>query len=775
MSKLICPIRGQLNINEKAKDGKTSTEEKLRIDLINILLSKNYNKDAIYLEEKMQVGSKGSHPKLIDLAIKDGDSYLLVAEVKRDDISEKEIKEAILYQLQTAIDLKKAKYGIFYNGSHQKLFYKGNEYNLSMLPNYGEEFKTALFKFDELVPIQNAKVLFDELDLIIHSLGYGKNERYKGLFQVILAKYYDEQFHKHDLKFTALTTNIAVFEKLWADAYDYYQRNFVQGQQVQKELIFKYDDLQKVIKLLQPYSFIKSKSSVPQDFFMKFSSKILDKINMAQYYTPVAIIDFIVNILDIKPYQAVIDPAGGSADFLTGVIQKYKNNPDYKDMKDNLYYWDISKDACSVAFFNMVLNGDGRTKIHQIDSIANWNKNNSFFDFVITNPPFGSKVKFMGNQSILKHYKLNEHCNGQLGVLFIERAMNLLKENGILAIVLPSGYLNNQQQSYIRKYLIDNFHILADISFPEGVFKGAETGVKTDVLFVKKTKRIHNYKIFTDVVKNIGFDFNTKNLPPIYKINDENGEILKDANNEAILNTDLPEILKRMQQFAYDEKIIGLSQVNHSINYGYTYMQDLDSSLKLKPELSNTKISLILNDKSLYSLREYKQNNQNGLIIEKKTKNFEKSIIKSKIYSYIPIAQTHSKGLYTLSNKLRGWQIQNISRAKQIGHKDSIYLPYLYGSYDKFFYFNLDNSDVIISNGFYRIYINDEKVRYSFFKFLFDQSYQIQFQAFATGHIQTNIIEERILDFRFKLLDKEEINQVKQMIKVFDECIKVRG
>ena len=68
-----------------------------------------------------------------------------------------------------------------------------------------------------------------------------------------------------------------------------------------------------------------------------------------------------------------------------------------------------------------------------------------------------------------------------------------------------------------------------------------------------------------------------------------------------------------------------------------------------------------------------------------------------------------------------------------------------------------ETSNIVVTNGFYRVRINNEKTRLSFFAFLFSNSFEIQFEVFATGHIQTNIVLERVWDFRFLLLSKEEV------------------
>jgi predicted RNA methylase len=154
---------------------------------------------------------------------------------------------------------------------------------------------------------------------------------------------------------------------------------------------------------------------------MKFG-KIFLKKDLSQYYTPLPIVTFISKILDVKPNQYVIDPAGGSADFLVGVLEKYKENVD--KYRDQLFYWDASEDACKVAYMNMVLHGDGRSKIIEKDSIEEHEEMNKKFDFVITNPPFGNSTVWNKDKKILENYSLSKFTK-EPGVLYMsELAIN---------------------------------------------------------------------------------------------------------------------------------------------------------------------------------------------------------------------------------------------------------------------------------------------------------------------------------------------------------------
>ena len=72
--------------------------------------------------------------------------------------------------------------------------------------------------------------------------------------------------------------------------------------------------------------------------FMKFASSTL-KTELSQFYTPISIVEFIISLLNIENMNKLIDPAGGSADFLVGAIKANRKCA----TNDNIYYWDFSR------------------------------------------------------------------------------------------------------------------------------------------------------------------------------------------------------------------------------------------------------------------------------------------------------------------------------------------------------------------------------------------------------------------------------------------------
>lgn len=252
--------------------------------------------------------------------------------------------------------------------------------------------------------------------------------------------------------------------------------------------------------------------------------------NFGQYFTPREIVKFIVDVLPIEHDSKVLDTSCGSGGFLLYALNKIRNKaseifPNYaKDVRQhdrwfkywhdfaekNLYGIEISEQISRAAKMNMIIHDDGHTNVITSDglisdeTIITKTNNHGFkyetFDFIITNPPFGSTIR-QTEQAYLKTYQLGkkeedwlavkssseQYRDGQsTEVLFIEQDYKFLKEGGYLAIVIPDGILTNSSMQYVRTQIEDWFRIVAVVSMPQTAFMANGAGVKSSVLFLKK-------------------------------------------------------------------------------------------------------------------------------------------------------------------------------------------------------------------------------------------------------------------------------------------------
>ena len=284
--------------------------------------------------------------------------------------------------------------------------------------------------------------------------------------------------------------------------------------------------------------------------------------NFGQYFTPREIVKFIVDVLPIEHDSKVLDTSCGSGGFLLYALNKIRNKaseiyPNYaKDVRQhdrwfkywhdfaekNLYGIEISEQISRAAKMNMIIHDDGHTNVITSDglisdeTIITKTNNQGFkyetFDFIITNPPFGSTIR-QTEQAYLKTYQLGkkeedwlavkssseQYRDGQsTEVLFIEQDYKFLKEGGYLAIVIPDGILTNSSMQYVRTQIEDWFRIVAVVSMPQTAFMANGAGVKSSVLFLRKwTKKESDQLINTK--KNIESSLLTDNNYQTQRLN----------------------------------------------------------------------------------------------------------------------------------------------------------------------------------------------------------------------------------------------------------------
>lgn len=254
--------------------------------------------------------------------------------------------------------------------------------------------------------------------------------------------------------------------------------------------------------------------------------------NFGQYFTPRPIVDFTVSVLPIKNDSYVLDTSCGSGGFLLYALNKVRKQadllyPNFKtDIKQNqkhhkfwhdfaeknLYGIEINEQISRAAKMNMIIHDDGHTNVITSDGLLSPDEieknttNKGFkynhFDFIITNPPFGSIVR-QTEKAYLKEFKLGKkeedwlavvskpetnRENQSTEVLFIEQCYRFLREDGYLAVVIPDGILTNSSLQYVRDHIEDSFRIVAVVSMPQTAFSATGAGVKSSVLFLRKYK-----------------------------------------------------------------------------------------------------------------------------------------------------------------------------------------------------------------------------------------------------------------------------------------------
>ena len=343
-----------------------------------------------------------------------------------------------------------------------------------------------------------------------------------------------------------------------------------------------------VVEQFQDYSFVKShKTDLYQIVFHKFASEF-SKAEKGQFLTPIPIIDFLVQIVNPRSNEKIIDPTSGIADFLS---VSYVNSESKLD-DNNIYGLDNDEQMVMLAQLNMLLNGDGNARLkhkpdrgsiswkfddrdnlvelnkyHKNGNWDNWKDQTSLkkFDVVLTNPPFGEDRAFEPKDSkdkeAIECYEMWNLYGGKkidLGVVFLENAYRILKENGRMGIVLSNSIASIDTHKAARKWLMDRMRIVAIFDLPANVF--GETGVNTSVIVaykpsannLKKLKE-QNYQIFFRGIEKVGYEVKTskrvKFFSPMYKINYETFETVIDSEGRVELDEEFTITIQHFKEW----------------------------------------------------------------------------------------------------------------------------------------------------------------------------------------------------------------------------------
>lgn len=364
-----------------------------------------------------------------------------------------------------------------------------------------------------------------------------------------------------------------------------------------------------IVSELQKYSLLNTNIDIKGKAYEEIVGANL-RGDRGEFFTPRNVMKMTVDMVNPKIDEKVLDSSCGTGGFLvtamTHVIAQLetdfekqvelpKKDWDYDTKKilqekisemaaNNYFGFDINPDLVKATKMNMVMNNDGSGNILQTNSLLpphEWSeefrtklaealnvkkdeirncKTLEFFDVIVTNPPFGSKIPIK-DENILEQFELAHIWENDKNtntwtmtkrlqsfvppeILFIERCTQFLVPGGRMGIVLPDSILGSPGLGYIRDWIIQNHRIVASIDLHADTFQ-PRNGTQTSVLFLqKKTQEqkdkesksgtMADYNIFMAMVEKIGHD---KRGTPLFKRDKEGNEILiPEKNNVYVLD-----------------------------------------------------------------------------------------------------------------------------------------------------------------------------------------------------------------------------------------------
>ncbi len=421
--------------------------------------------------------------------------------------------------------------------------------------------------------------------------GLQKQPAFFELLKLIFCKTLDEQNLGKPLEFYTTSKErsnpdgqLTVKNRI-SKIFDKVKKQFPQIFEANDEIGLQPRSLAWIVSELQSYSLLETHVDVKGKAYEELVGANL-RGDRGEFFTPRNIMRMAVEMINPKPDEKICDTSCGTGGFLVmamnHVIEQLKKEveadlgePENKWSDDqkrifrdrirqiaasNFYGFDINPDLVKATKMNMVMNNDGSGNIYRNDSLLpphEWSldlkkqlaealniqadtiKNTNtieFFDVIVTNPPFGSKIPIKDSH-ILEQFEIGylwrtekDGENGQTSwqrsrdfqssappeQLFIERCIQFLKPGGRLAIVLPDSILGNPGLEYIRQWLVEKTRIVASVDLHVDTFQ-PRNGTQTSVLIVQKktheetaaelrARKIRLYNIFMAIVEKVGHD-----------------------------------------------------------------------------------------------------------------------------------------------------------------------------------------------------------------------------------------------------------------------------
>lgn len=255
------------------------------------------------------------------------------------------------------------------------------------------------------------------------------------------------------------------------------------------------------------------------DVYEYLLGKIAAAGENGQFRTPRHIIRMIVELMEPKTSDRILDPAMGSAGFLVEaasyVGEKNKKELLKKDVKAKYKStmfsgYDTDQSMLRIGAMNMMLHGVEEPNIKYQDSLSGDNAERNFYSLIMANPPFtGSVFQEEISKDLLALTKTKK-----TELLFVALFTKMLEVGGRCASIVPDGVLFGSSTAHkaIRKELVENQKLEAVISMPSGVFK-PYAGVSTAILIFTKTNSGGTDKVWFYNMASDGFSLDDKRSP----------------------------------------------------------------------------------------------------------------------------------------------------------------------------------------------------------------------------------------------------------------------
>ncbi|MDE7430699.1 MAG: N-6 DNA methylase [Lachnospiraceae bacterium] len=570
-------------------------EERIRQKMVQIIVSElEYPRNHIALERSINIGREIKRADIVvynsaeACAANDQGNICFIAEIKSPTILESD------GQLVSYLSATSAQGGFWTNGNridfYRKELHTGNIIHWLGIPKFEQAWDSiGKYKKSDLIIPVDLKLAFRRCHNAIYRSGIDSEDIALDMVRIILSKIEDESSSKEECEFhitpeeyndpKARDIACTRVRKLFYAVRDRYKDVFTQTE----EITASNNQLAVVISQLQQYSFLDSSHDVIGTAYETYVATHL-KGERGQYFTNRLVINMMVKMAAPNEKDIILDPACGSGGFILTsmnyIFDKINESSRTATAKEilkrnvvhQLFGVDISPKLVKIAKANMLLGKDGHGGIEHANSLDSVSKLSAKFNdlcgvgkpsIILTNPPFGSGHDLRIKEgTILSQYKngyqwdidvegkvkYSDKLNDRQGVapelLFLEKCLDWVKDDGIIGIVMAKGQLDNREALAVRRLVSEKAQILAVINLHEDTFEPF-CGSKASVIFLRKTSNPGtDYRIFMAISNKVG---QTSRGETIFKKDSEGNPIIK--NGQHILDEDLSEIADSYKSF----------------------------------------------------------------------------------------------------------------------------------------------------------------------------------------------------------------------------------
>lgn len=766
MNTLFCPKRGrEFSVHDGANRARFYETELVRF----LHFERGYPLEWIHIGGRFPVGS-GNRTVETDVLVTDVESgkNVLVCEVKCEQSPAAQEKTINRQLFANALLAQCA--GAVYWSATNKWFFRGlvrknhvcdsERFSYEYVPycrlrTEGRPAGARIVR-RELQPLQEQYDTWGHVERVVRQWqGSVTGEKVAAqIFKVILAKYYDEIVNcraddvmRFQVEEGGGAATAAAVQALFGEAGAYFKGKcaamaFDGGIELSERCLLE------VVRGLQGFSLQESPRWVIQDVYTKFAPRQL-RAELNQYYTPSSPVRFVAAALEVGRGDRFVDPACGTGDFVAGIIKHHAETrgDSVAYVKENAYAWDMDAGACRLAGLNLILNGDGLSRVENVDSLARWDKMNGEFRFVVTNPPFGKNDK-VREAALLARYALwreyHPKADGiEVGALFVERCMNLLQEGGICGIVLPDSYLTLQSYNFLRRWLMERHRLLAVIKLPDITFELTSVKPKTSLVFLQKGGGDANedYEIFLFWARRLGFKINKKRAENLYWY-DEAGRHVMGEDGRPMLIDDLAVCRRQLAGFARANNVAGLVRAAAPVPYEFMKKSEVlaaagkaECAVFMKRRTPEMVAALQCAHPRAYAL---------GACCEVDRGRAPEAVESGRRYRYVDTGGA----LYgsCVVTRLSGRYLPGRARVFEVARGDVLVATQ--NGHRNFVVARGEEDGVFFSSGFFRVRIAEARRRVDFLAFLLSERWGCLAQGLAVGATQEDVQVEDFLRIR---------------------------